>query len=74
MEFPGASSEDKMIFRQDVIPVTKAKVSRKNCEHMELLRNSTTKKAQVLHAKLFLSNDNDTKYFQELFYGDLSTV
>ena len=70
MEFPGAFSEDKMIFRQDVIPVTKAEVPRKYCEHMELL----PKKAQVPHAKLLLRNNNDSKYFQESFHGDLSTV
>jgi len=74
MEFPGASSEDKMIFRQDVIPVIKAEVPRKYCEQMKLLRNSTTKKAQVPHAKLLLRNNNDSKYFQESFHGDLSTV
>ena len=70
MEFPGASSQDKMILRQDVIPVTKAEVPRKYCGHMELLRNSTTKKAQVPHAKLLLRNKNDPKYFQESFIGD----
>jgi len=74
MEFPGASSEDKMIFRQDVIPITKAEVPRKYCEHMELLRNSTTKKAQVPHAKLLLRNDNDSKHLQESFNRDLKTV
>jgi len=33
------SSEDKMTFRQYVIPVTKADDPRKYSEHMEILRN-----------------------------------
>jgi len=36
-DYKELSGEDRMIFRQDVIPVTK--VPRKYYEHMELLRN-----------------------------------